>query len=210
VHNSTLASGCGALEHDLSQLFDVVCRATDKPSRQELIRVQIDWINGLVEPAVPAAIWSRLPRFAKCWLRNYIFAMAVYFSIGFVWAYYIYYCFGSDLFAKGNMPSWADMSEQMSVSLWALPLYSLLPSTTEELCERGYTLTYAHVSDVGVPMFIAYMVLYLAFVEFGVYWMHRGLHDIPAGYKCAAWRLFCAACLIQCAVCTPATSALYW
>ena len=111
--------------------------------------------------------------------------MAVYFGVGFTWAYYIYQCFGTEFFPKHNMPAWKDMAEQMSVSFAALPLYSLLPSITEELCERGYTLTYAHITDVGVPTFMAYLCLYMAFVEFGVYWMHRGLHEVQIGYRCA-------------------------
>lgn len=161
------------------------CRELRQAEIKASIGIQIDWINSLVEPLVPAPLWNPLPRFWKCWLRNWIFSILVYFGVGFTWAYYIYSCFGSDLFPKGNMPQWKDIAEQMSVSFWALPVYSLLPSITEELCERGHTLAYAHVSDVGVPMFLANLFMYMAFVEFGVYWMHRGLHDIPAGYKCA-------------------------
>jgi hypothetical protein len=163
-----------------------LCRQARQQATRQSITLQIDWMNSLIEPAVPTPLWRRLPRFCQCWLRNYAFAMAVYFGVGLAWAYYIYQCFGSDLFPKANVPAWRDMAEQMNVSFWALPMYSLLPSITEELCERGYTLTYAHVSDVGVPKFAACLVLYMAFVEFGVYWMHRGLHDIPWGYKCAA------------------------
>jgi Delta7-sterol 5-desaturase len=142
-------------------------------------------MNGLVKPIVPPAIWERLPHFCQSWLRNFLFAAGVYFGVGFIWAYYIYHCFGSDLFPKHNVPTWRDMFEQMNVSLWSLPMYSLLPSITEELCANGCTLAYAHVKDVGRTRLFGYLFLYMGFVEFGVYWMHRGLHDIPAGYKCA-------------------------
>lgn len=94
-------------------------------------------------------------------------------------------CFGSILFPDGNVPTWRDMGAQMRVSAVALPMYSLLPTLTEEACERGWTLAYARVSDVGVPAFLGLLALYLAFVEFGVYWMHRGLHDVPWAYRCA-------------------------
>lgn len=163
-----------------------MCRVSKQTeTTQTDIAKQIDWLNSLIRPVVPSPLWRALPRFCQCWLRNYIFAMAVYFGVGFTWAYYIYQCFGNEFFPKHNVPAWKDMAEQMGVSFAALPLYSLLPSITEELCERGYTLTYAHISDVGVPTFMAYLFLYMAFVEFGVYWMHRGLHDVQIGYKCA-------------------------
>jgi lathosterol oxidase len=145
-------------------------------------------MNSLIKPVVPSQIWDQLPHFCQCWLRNFVFAAGVYFGVGFIWAYYIYMCFGTDLFPNRIMPTWPAMFEQMNVSLWSLPIYSLLPSITEELCARGFTLAYAHVSDVGRPRLVGYLFLYMAFVEFGVYWMHRGLHDIPAGYKCALLR----------------------
>ena len=66
----------------------------------------------------------------------------------------------------------------------SMPLFSLLPSVIEALCERGYTMTYAHISEMGFPKYMAYLFVYMFFVEFGIYWMHRLLHDIPAGYKC--------------------------
>ena len=161
------------------------CRLSRKAATQQSVARQVDWLNGLIEPAVPRALWRRLPRFCQCWLRNLLFAQLVYFGVGLGWAYYIYQCFGSDLFPSQKVPAWRDMCEQMHVAFFALPLYALLPSITEELCERGLTLTYAHVSDVGVPRLCGYLVLYMAFVEFGVYWMHRGLHDVRVGYKCA-------------------------
>lgn len=134
---------------------------------------------------MPVSWFENLPTLLQSWLRNFIFSVLVYFGLNFGWAYYIYECFGGDLFPKQNMPSWSDMREQMWVAAWSLPFYSLLPAVTEEIVERGWTLSYSSIADVGVPQYIALFVLYIAFVEFGVYWMHRGLHDIPAGYKCA-------------------------
>jgi len=36
---------------------------------------------------------------------------------------------------------------------------------------------------VGVGAYLAYFALYMALVEFGIYWMHRLLHDIRPGYR---------------------------
>ena len=57
-----------------------------------------------------------MPRVVRSWARNYVAVNAVYFTVGGLWAYYIYWVFGAVLFAPGAMPSWADMGEQMRVS----------------------------------------------------------------------------------------------
>lgn len=147
---------------------------------------QVEWLNSLVSPTViPSKHFNAMPRILQAWVRNCVFSVLVYFGINFAWAFYIYECFGPNLFPKKNMPSWKDMAEQMWVAFWSLPIYAMLPTLTEEVVERGWTLTYARISDVGLPLYIALFVFYMCFVEFGVYWMHRGLHDISAGYRCA-------------------------
>ncbi len=39
------------------------------------------------------------------------------------------------------------------------------------------------MDQVGLPMYLLYFALYMTSVVFGVYWMHRGLHEIKAAYK---------------------------
>jgi lathosterol oxidase len=46
--------------------------------------------------------------------------MAMYFAVGALWAYYIYWCFGSTFFAPGTMPGVSDVFEQMRVQ--SMPL----------------------------------------------------------------------------------------
>ena len=36
---------------------------------------------------------------------------------------------------------------------------------------------------MGIGAYLAYFALYMALVEFGIYWMHRLLHDIRPGYR---------------------------
>ena len=48
---------------------------------------------------------------------------------------------------------------------------------------QGWTKAFSRVSEVGMGAYLAYFVIYMTFVEFGVYWMHRLLHDIRPGYK---------------------------
>ena len=66
-----------------------------------------------------------------------------------------------------------------------MPLYAALPALTEAVVEAGWTRVYARIGDVGVPRYLAYFAAYMACVEFFVYWMHRGLHDVKLGYRCA-------------------------
>jgi Delta7-sterol 5-desaturase len=73
----------------------------------------------------------------------------------------------------------------MQVSFISIPVYSMLPAAQEWVIERGWTRAYSRVASVGLARHIAYFVAFMACVEFGVYWMHRLLHDIRAGYRCA-------------------------
>lgn len=76
------------------------------------------------------------------------------------------------------------LSFMPQVSNISMPLYALLPACTEWLAENGYTLTYPRIENVGLPMYAIFFLLYMASVEFGVYWMHRGLHEVKIGYRC--------------------------
>lgn len=69
------------------------------------------------------------------------------------------------------------------ISNLSMPLYSLLPTIVEMAAEKGWTMAYPRVDNVGIPAYLLYFTLYMLSVEFGVYWMHRGLHEIKWAYK---------------------------
>ena len=71
----------------------------------------------------------------------------------------------------------------LQVATASMPLYATLPALTEAVVERGWTRVYSRVGDVGLGWYLGYFVLYMASVEFFVYWMHRGLHDVRIGYR---------------------------
>ncbi len=83
------------------------------------------------------------------------------------------------------------------VAMGSMPLYAALPAVTEAVVEAGWTRVYSRIADVGAPRYLAYFAVYMACVELGVYWMHRGLHDVRLGYRRArggplapqCWRL---------------------
>ncbi len=74
------------------------------------------WKNDLVLPWVlPTSVRASLPRFFQAWLRNYLLSFLVYFGVAGLWAYYIYYSFGDQLFSDGGMPTKQAMLEQIKV-----------------------------------------------------------------------------------------------
>lgn len=96
------------------------------------------------------------------------------------------------------------MMVDMQVATASMPLYATLPALTEAVVERGWTRVYSRIGDVGVGWYLGYFVLYMASVEFFVYWMHRGLHDVRTGYRClklssnhSSWR-FSGGCFCCC------------
>lgn len=153
-----------------------------KAERLQLMKEENEWKNSLVMWMFPS-VREKLPDFVQAWLRCWILCLAVYTGVGGLWVYYTYFCFGDLLFAPGTIPGLKDVMEQVWVSVAAIPLYSLLPSAAEWAAEKGYTQAYPRVENVGLPMYVVYFYLYMASVEFGVYWMHRGLHDVKIGYK---------------------------
>jgi lathosterol oxidase len=124
-----------------------------------------------------------MPHWVQTWARCFIAVELVYFGVGAVWCYYAYFCFGDLLFAPGTIPGWKDVAEQIRVSNIAMPLYSLLPMAAEMAAEKGWTKAYPRIDNVGLPLYVLYFFLYMASVEFGVYWMHRLLHEIKWAYK---------------------------
>jgi len=153
---------------------------------EERLRLMFEenaWKNSLVMWVFPEDLVESMPHFVQTWLRNWILCAAVYFGCGGLWCYYTYFCFGDKLFRPGTIPAMKDMWEQIKVSNVAMPLYSLLPAAAEFCAEQGWTMAYARVDNVGLPLYVLYFFMYMAAVEFGVYWAHRGLHEIKWAYR---------------------------
>lgn len=72
---------------------------------------------------------------------------------------------------------------QIYVAMKAMPWYCALPTLSEYMIEKGWTKCFSSISEVGWPIYLTYMAIYLVLVEFGIYWMHRELHDIKPLYK---------------------------
>ncbi|XP_031499580.1 delta(7)-sterol-C5(6)-desaturase 1-like [Nymphaea colorata] len=127
--------------------------------------------------------WKELPHFGQTWLRNVLSVGAVYFVTCGLWCFYIYYLKRHVYFPSGSIPKRSTMLKQIWLSVKSTPLYSLLPTVTEYMVEKGWTKCFANIEEVGWPIYIFYTLVYVILVEFGTYWAHRELHDIKPLYK---------------------------
>ncbi|XP_043698606.1 delta(7)-sterol-C5(6)-desaturase-like [Telopea speciosissima] len=132
---------------------------------------------------LPDNLWKPLPHFLQSWIRNYIGGTLVYFVSGFLWCFYIYYLKRNVYIPKDAIPSTKAMLLQIIVSMKAMPWYCALPTVSEYMVESGWTRCFSRISDIGWQAYLVYLVIYFVFVEFGIYWMHRELHDIKPLYK---------------------------
>lgn len=83
----------------------------------------------------------------------------------------------------GGMPEKEAILLQIWVSMKAMPIYTGLPAVSEYMIENGWTKAFPRIDNVGWPTYVCLVITYLALVEFGIYWMHRSLHDIKPLYK---------------------------
>lgn len=132
---------------------------------------------------LPGGVWDPLPHFLQTWLRNYIAGCLLYLVSGSLWCFYIYHLYRNVFIPKDSIPSRKSMLLQICVAMKAMPWYSLLPTVSEYMIENGWTRCYPSINDVGWVTYPAYVAIYLAIAEFGIYWMHRELHDIKPLYK---------------------------
>ncbi|KAD7479279.1 hypothetical protein E3N88_02415 [Mikania micrantha] len=132
---------------------------------------------------LPEKLWTPLPHIVQGWLRIYIAATLLYFTSGVLWCFYIYHLKRNVYLPKDAIPSKQAMYLQIYVAMKAMPWYCALPTVSEYMVETGWTRCFSRISDIGWVSYACYLGLYLIFVEFGIYWMHRELHDIKPLYK---------------------------
>ena len=174
------------LEHDGRRAHDFA-KLDDQAFQRYLLEQEAEWKNELAFCLLPQAFKEKIkldtwPLIARSWLRSFMLANLIYLGLGLTWAYYIYNVYGFRFFPTGATPRVGDVAEQIKVSLGALPMYSFLPALCENIVERGWTLAYVRVDEYGWANYLFYFFAYMAFVEFGVYWNHRLLHDLRFGY----------------------------
>ncbi|AQK90187.1 delta-7-sterol-C5 [Zea mays] len=145
---------------------------------------ETEWYNEVVLSAVaPGDWWRGLPHPVQSWMRNCVGGYLLYFISGFLWCFVIYYWKRHAYIPKDAIPTNEAMKKQIAVASKAMPFYCALPTLSEYMIESGWTRCYFNISEMGFSAYLCYMAMYLIFVEFGIYWMHRELHDIKPLYK---------------------------
>mmetsp|Transcript_22303 Transcript_22303/g.49043 ORF Transcript_22303/g.49043 Transcript_22303/m.49043 type:complete len:354 (-) Transcript_22303:312-1373(-) len=169
----------------LWELVSSLLPPTDGANELEIIEKQLEWKHDLVLWVLPDSVTATLPELVKSWMANYKLGSLLYLVLGAMWCFFTYVVFKNTRagIREENIPSYLDLLAQIKVSMGAIPLYTMLPPFAEYFIKNGYTLAYGKVESVGWGMYCAYFVLYMASVEFGVYWMHRKLHELRLGYK---------------------------
>ncbi|KAL1915690.1 uncharacterized protein VTP21DRAFT_6449 [Calcarisporiella thermophila] len=132
-------------------------------------------------PSLAQAMLSRdflLRQFLSLMLLVTVSAYLIYFL--FAGLSYRYF-FNHELmrhpkFLKGQLQM------EIAMSVRSLPYLSLFTCLTFLVEVRGYSLLYSNVDEFGLPYLIFSIFAFLLFTDFGIYWIHRGLHH-PLIYR---------------------------
>jgi lathosterol oxidase len=74
------------------------------------------------------------------------------------------------------------MRQEIWTTLQGFPLMAMLTSPFFMLEIHGYSFLYENIDDYGLWYLFAQFPIFLMFTDFGIYWIHRGLHH-PLIYK---------------------------
>jgi len=124
--------------------------------------------------------------YVQCYMRDLVAGTIVYWVTAGVWHFVIYHVMVHELFTSQgrSVPTWDTFLDQMCLAQASLFMYAGLPILSEYIIENNYTKVYFYIDEVGGwPWYFAYLALYLLFVEYGIYWMHRTLHTNKFLYK---------------------------
>eukprot|EP01138_Halocafeteria_seosinensis_P003463 gb/GECG01003539.1/.p1 GENE.gb/GECG01003539.1/~~gb/GECG01003539.1/.p1 ORF type:complete len:298 (+),score=15.64 gb/GECG01003539.1/:1-894(+) len=138
------------------------------------------WKNDVLLPQFAVEM---LPHFFASWARNLIAATLLYHGVGLIWSLWIYVLNGKKYFPKNDIPTLSTIWQQMKVSQLAILWYTFLPAVDEWFVERGFGMAYYSVPEFGWWRYLAFTAVYLVWVEFGIYWVHRLLHEIKWAYR---------------------------
>ncbi|CAM6056060.1 unnamed protein product [Sphagnum tenellum] len=156
-------------------------------SKEEYLRLFVEetqWYNDLVLGLWMPSRWrDKMPHTLQTFLRNYVAGLVVYFMSGALWCWYVYKLKGHHFFPNGGIPAKEPVLMQIRVSMQAMPAYVALPTLSEFMVEQGWTRCFPRIEEVGWPAYLGLIITYLVIVEFGIYWIHRELHDIKPLYK---------------------------
>ncbi len=124
--------------------------------------------------------------YAASYLRDFVSGCCVYWGAAGIWHLLVYVVFRDSIFTKSKrpLPSTAIILDSMMLAQSSLFMYVALPVFSTFLIENKLTQVYFYVDEIGGPMWYwIYLLIYMVFVEIGIYWMHRVLHTNKTLYK---------------------------
>lgn len=120
------------------------------------------------------------------YFRDVMTGTLVYWIFAGIWHFFIYVVWVKDFFLAENrpQPTKAIIVDQMLMAQASIFMYAALPVFSGFLIENKLTMIYYYVDQVGGwPQYFALLAAYMAFVEIGIYWVHRTLHTNKWLYK---------------------------
>ncbi|KAA8908956.1 hypothetical protein FN846DRAFT_644178 [Sphaerosporella brunnea] len=112
------------------------------------------------------------------------------FLITWLFGYVIYFVFASFsyvfIFDKDTFKHPKFLKNQMRQEIWqsmmSMPVMAIFTAPAFYLEVKGYSKLYMDVEKYGWWYMVLQFPLFLMFTDFGIYWIHRGLHH-PSTYK---------------------------
>lgn len=149
------------------------------------------WVNSFLFPesfstSLAEKLGVSFTHYLLSYLRDLLGGMTLYFVTGGLWHYWIYNVKGKEIFLNQGwkFPSNETIKDQILLAVSAMFMYAALPVFAEWLVVNNLTKGYFYIDEIGGwTNYLIYTAIYLFFVEIGVYWMHRELHDQKWAYK---------------------------
>jgi len=147
------------------------------------------WINSLFFSSSTIswfyqAFGEELGHYLVTYFRDLIAGIILYYGTAGIWHWYIYVYRGSRYFPEGDIPSKSMIKDQIMLAQCSIFMYAALPVLAEWFVEMKWTKCYFNISEIGgFYWYLLYTLMYLSFVEFGIYWVHRTLHTNKFLYK---------------------------
>jgi lathosterol oxidase len=177
-------------QSDIKSLIDGLKEGTHNPYREFNSYINnFFYINsGLI--CISEYIFSNFSTenayFMTTYIRDFVLGSFIYWATASIWHLVIYHIYVDKLFIKKGkkLPTSEIIKDQMKIAQASLFIYAALPVLAEYLIENNMTQVYFYFDQVGGwKNYLLTTVVYLFFVEIGIYWMHRTLHTNKFLYK---------------------------
>jgi len=98
------------------------------------------------------------------------------YALYFLFATLSYFFLWDRSIAKSPRYLKNQIKREITMASLSLPLMGLLTVPIFVMEVKGYSKLYDEVDEYGVPFLLCSLFTFLLFTDFGIYWIHRGLH----------------------------------